>query len=514
MKKKLFTEIIFLAFLGILTSLSLAPFNYFIINFFTFSLFYLFLNKKLKQNKNTKLFFVYGWIFGFGYFVTNLYWISISLTFDQSFKFLIPFTIILIPSFLALFYGFISYFFLVLKPKSIISSFFIFSLIFGVIEFLRGIILTGFPWNLIIYSFSKELEFLNITSIIGTYGLNLFCISLFTSPAIIFLGKTKKNIVVCIFFIITSLSFYFYGSTQRDNFYNADNKSYDYKLRIIGSNITLERFYNNVNSVSIINDLIKLSSPNMSEKTIFVWPEGIFTDISQKKLEEYSSLFDKNFNKNHLFIIGTNNKAIENGSINYYNSLTIYDNELNIINYYNKINLVPFGEFLPFENILKVIGLKPLTNNYQSFSKGKTRDIIEIKHQNSNLKILPLICYEIIYSGKLFKNSSFDFIINISEDGWFGKSIGPMQHFEHSILRAIESGKYILRSSNNGIAAIINPIGAVEQSVDFGKSGYVDLTEMRKIQPTIFSKYGNKIFGLLILLYILLIFSFNKIKNE
>ena len=105
-------------------------------------------------------------------------------------------------------------------------------------------------------------------------------------------------------------------------------------------------------------------------------------------------------------------------------------------------------------------------------------------------------------------------IINISEDGWFGQSIGPKQHFVHSIFRAIESGKYILRSSNNGIAAIINPIGAVEQSVDFGKSGYVDLMEMRKIQPTIFSKYGNKIFGLLTLLYILLIFSFNRTKNE
>ena len=114
----------------------------------------------------------------------------------------------------------------------------------------------------------------------------------------------------------------------------------------------------------------------------------------------------------------------------------------------------------------------------------------------------------------MFNNSNFDFIINISEDGWFGKSIGPQQHFEHSILRAIENGKYIARSSNNGIAAIINPIGVVEQSVDFGKSGYVDLMEMRKIQPTIFSKYGNKIFGLLILLYIFLIFSFNKIKNE
>ena len=105
-------------------------------------------------------------------------------------------------------------------------------------------------------------------------------------------------------------------------------------------------------------------------------------------------------------------------------------------------------------------------------------------------------------------------IINISEDGWFGQSIGPKQHFVHSIFRAIESGKYVVRSSNNGIAAIINPLGDVEQSVNFGEEGYIDLESNKIIQPTIFSKYGNKIFGLLILLYIFLIFSFNKIKNE
>ena len=130
------------------------------------------------------------------------------------------------------------------------------------------------------------------------------------------------------------------------------------------------------------------------------------------------------------------------------------------------------------------------------------------------LKILPLICYEIIYSGKIFKNPNFDLIINISEDGWFGKSIGPKQHFVHSIFRSIESGKYLLRSANNGIAAIINPLGAIEQKVEFGKSGYVDFKEAKKIKPTLFSKYGNKIFIILILLYIFIIFSFNKFKNE
>ena len=114
----------------------------------------------------------------------------------------------------------------------------------------------------------------------------------------------------------------------------------------------------------------------------------------------------------------------------------------------------------------------------------------------------------------MFKNNNFDLIVNISEDGWFGKSIGPKQHLSHSIFRAVESGKYVVRSANNGVAAIVNPLGNIEKSVNLGLSGYIELTENRKIQPTIFSKYGNKIFGLVILLYIFLIFSFNKIKNE
>ena len=139
---------------------------------------------------------------------------------------------------------------------------------------------------------------------------------------------------------------------------------------------------------------------------------------------------------------------------------------------------------------------------------------MSIKIDNISLKILPLICYEIIYSGKLYNNDNFDYLINISEDGWFGKSIGPKQHFAHSIFRAIESGKYLIRSANNGTAAIINPIGIIEKQVDYGKNGFIDLEEVRKIQPTIFSKFGNKIFFIIILLYIFLIFSFNRIDND
>ncbi len=514
MKIKFYIELIFLISLGVLTSLSLPPFNYIIVNFLSFSLLYIFLVKKFEVYKNKRIFFLYGWLFGFGYFISNLYWISISLTFDENFKFLIPFTIILIPGFLALFYALVTYLFALLKPKKNLSSFFLFSLIFGIIEFIRGSILTGFPWNLIAFSFYNQLEILNIISIIGTYGFNLFCISLFTSPSIFILRENKKDISVCVAFLIITISFYLLGSKNLEKFNNQQAKKLDYKIRILSSNISIDRFYNNIDPVLAIEELIEISSTRKNEKIIFIWPEGIIPGISQSQLKEYKWLFENKFNENHLLAIGINSKENKNKSIKYYNSFSIFDHNLNIINSYKKINLVPFGEFLPLEKLLNSIGLKTITNNYQSYSKGKERNIIDLKYNNLSVKILPLICYEIIYSGKIFTNSNFDYIVNISEDGWFGKSIGPEQHFTHSIFRAIESGKYVLRSANNGTTAIINPLGVIEQKIDINKSGYIDLTELRNIESTLFAKFGNKILGFIILLYIFLIFSFKKLKNE
>ena len=514
MIKKNYIEIVFLISLGIASSLSLPPYNYLIINFFTFSSFFIFLFKKSKITLSKKYFFFYGWLFGFGYFLSSLYWISISLTFDQNFKFLIPIALILVPLFLGIFYGLATCCFIISNPKRVVSSFLVFALFFGVFEFIRGSILTGFPWNLIAYSFVNHLEILSITSLIGTYGFNLFCISLFASPAIFILRETRKDIGVCVIFLILPLLFYLYGSSYKETFNSSDVTNYDYKVRVIGSNISLDRFYLNIDPVSVINELIEISEPEKDDKTIFIWPEGILPDVSQEELIEFKWLFEDTFSKNHLLLIGINSQKTNKEKINYFNSLSIYSHDLEILDFYNKINLVPFGEFLPFENILKKFGLSTITNNYQSFSKGQDRKIIEIKRDDFSLKILPLICYEIIYSGKIFQNQSFDLMVNISEDGWFGRSIGPKQHFAHSIFRSVESGKYLLRSANNGIAAIVNPLGIVEQKVEYGDSGYIDFKKAKKIQPTLFSKYGNKIFITLILLYIFMIFSFNRFKNE
>ena len=512
MKKNFIFETLLIIFLGSLTSLSLPPYNFFFLNFFTFSVFFIFLFQRLKQG--IKKFFYYGWLFGFSYFLSSLYWLTISLSFDQSFNFLIPISLIVIPAFLGLFYALCVAIFYLYKPKNILSAFFLFSLLFSLIEFIRGTILTGFPWNLVIYSFSETISFLSILSIIGTYSLNLIVISFFTAPALFIFRETKKEIVVCIFLLLLPIIFYVHGEFLKKKFYNSEEKELPFAVRVIGANISLDRYYKNINAENVINELISNSVPNKEKKIFFVWPEGIIPNTYEDQLDLYNDIFEKYFNENHLIGLGITSRKNLDDNYNYYNSFSIFDNKLNLIENYNKINLVPFGEFVPLENILNKFGLKTITSNISSFNKGDSRKIIQLKDGSKKLNFLPLICYEIIYSGNLTKNFDFDFILNVSEDGWFGKSIGPKQHFIHSKFRAIENGKYVIRSSNNGMAAIINPLGYIENKIDYGVSGYIDLEIIRELKPTLFSKYGNKIFFIFILLYILLTFSFNRIKNE
>ena len=158
------------------------------------------------------------------------------------------------------------------------------------------------------------------------------------------------------------LFFYLYGSFYKESFNTSDKITYDYKVRAVGTNISLDRFYSNIDPVTVIKDLIKISNPDKDEKIIFVWPEGILPHISQKELINYRPLFKDNFSENHLLAIGINSQSSKNEEINYYNSLSIYDYKLNLLHSYNKINLVPFGEFLPLEDILNKIGLRSITN--------------------------------------------------------------------------------------------------------------------------------------------------------
>ena len=489
-------------FLGILSSFSLPPYNYFFLNFLVFpSLLFITLN----TNGRIKLFLA-GWNFGFGYFISNLYWITNSLTFDDNFKIIIPFALILIPSFLALFFGLITFLTSFIHLKNKISSLFIFSILFGSIEFLRGYILGGFPWNLTAFSLTNYLYSIQILSFVGTYSLNLLSITIFLIPSVIYLQY--KNIVkatIIISGLILILVNIGYGKYTLDKFKKKNYEDIGFVIRIVSPNIPIERFLKNQDVKKNIYSLINLSNPAKSKKTVFIFPEGVINDIYLYDLKFYREIFEENYKYNHKIIFGINNYI--DGKI--YNSLVATDNKANQSFLYNKNKLVPFGEFLPFENFFKKLGFKKITQGYQSFSPDSKREIFSL----NQLTFLPLICYEIIYSGKLnYKNQDYDFILNISEDGWFGKSVGPEQHLAHSIFRSIEEGKNVIRSTNNGISAFINPKGQIIKKIT--EKGYIENRSFKYVDKTYFANNGNKIFFYFFLFYITLIFFLKKRENR
>ena len=481
--------------LGALSTFSLPPYNFFYINFFTLSLLFLILTN---GDKNIFINFLIGWFFGFGYFLLSLYWISNSLTFEVQFQKLIPISLIFIPFFLAIFYGLATMLTLIFKLKKNISSLLLFSSIFSFIEFSRGHLLSGFPWNLIVYSIESVDFILQILPLIGTYSLNLIVITLFITPVVAFIKirfKQKIIFLSIIFTTIASISLLGKFESKKDIF----EKKLETKIKIMSPQINLKRYFDNPNPELRIKDLIKLSDPIKDDKILFIFPEGILSGIYLEDLLSYKYLFKDSFSDNHKFIFGISSKKDQK----IYNSLILFDNNLNIIHKYDKNNLVPFGEFLPLENLLTHIGLKKITQGYTPFSFSNERDLISLY----NIKILPLICYEIIYSGKISKNNAdFDLILNISEDGWFGDTIGPYQHFSHSLFRSIEEGKTLIRSANNGISALIDPVNGVKDSKNLKEKGVISLNSVKIYNKTLFSLYGNKIFFYLMLFYISFIF--------
>ncbi len=497
-KNKILLYLLVFSF-GLISSFSLPPYNLFYINFISYpSLLWIL----LLYPKDKIVSFTIGWIFGFGYFISNLYWITNSLTFEDMFKPLIPFALILIPLFLGLFYGFSTLVFSFLNPQKNFLSILTLATTLSIFEYIRSFLFGGFPWNLIAFSFVNYLEFIQILSITGTYAFNSLVILLFLSPIILFFNYKKKiKISVFIFSLFTIFTNYFWGKSNLRQFELTENKDLGFNIKIISPTININRYFQNEDVSKFIIELINVSKPNPLSETLFILPEGILSSIYFEDLKKFKALFSKNFSKKHKIIFGMN----INEKQKIYNSLLLVDNDLNILQKYYKNKLVPFGEFLPFENIFSNLGFKKITQGYQSFSADNRRDLISF----NNFSFVPLICYEIIYSGQINSSEkSYDFILNISEDGWFGNSIGPYQHFSHSIFRSIEEGKPVIRSSNNGISAFINPKGQVTDKILTTDKGFIEIQSFKKSDKTIFASHGNKIFFYFLSIYISLIFFF------
>jgi len=518
---KIFVVFIAPFFLGSITILGFAPYNFTFINFIVFPtlLFLISLVKKKTQTnyrkkKSRPYFFYLGCAFGFGFFLFGNYWISISLTHDEIFSDLIPFALILVPLFLSLFFG-LAILITSLFVNKNISFILFFSVVFSFFEFIRGNVLTGFPWNLISYTWSWSTEALQSLSIFGSYSLSLFSITLFCTPFLFFQKKIiKKNIFYSLFFLLIFVGNYSYGVYKLNiSKYNLEKNLF---IKIISPNFSLQDYQTHTEEFQL-KRLIKVSNPEKGKKTLFIWPEGIFYESYLEEIKKHKNLFENNFSENHLIVLGINNfnNSTSTEGKKYFNSLVVLNNKLEILSLYNKVNLVPFGEFLPLEKFLSKLGLKKITRGYNSFSSGDKRELINLGAIFNEKLILPLICYEIIYSGKIKEKNQFpDLVINISEDAWFGKSIGPNQHFTKAIYRAIEEGVFIARSANSGISAFIDPQGRIIKSLNTGESGNIELNFPYFIQSTVFSNFGNKIFFLLILMYIFLILIFRKLEAQ
>ena len=478
LNSRFFLIFLFPFILGTLTVFSFQPYNINYINFLIIPILFLlttYVQQKSKSTYRKKPYlmnlFLIGYLFGIGFFLAGTYWISHALTFDENFKFLVPVSMLGLPLFLGIFFGVGN---LIVGPflKNNFTSILLFSSSLAFADYLRAKIFSGFPWNIWAYTWSWKPEMLQSLFHLGFFSFNLFCIIIYCSPLLLIF---KKKINSILFLLLGFIFFgnYIYGaSIIKKNDENivllkkeSNNSIY---TKIISPNFDLKYNLTNTDLSENLIKLVSYSQPVKDKKTLFIWPEGVFTGFDFEQIKEYKNLFANSFSENHLILFGVNTVNENTNNNEVFNSLIVVNNKLDILYTYNKIKLVPFGEFLPFEFFLKKFGLKKITEGYGSFSRGSNNDILTL----DNFKILPLICYEIIFPE--LSQTPKNLIINISEDAWFGDTIGPDQHFAKAIFRAIESNVYLARSANKGFSAFVDNKGIIKKVLKPNETGVIE----------------------------------------
>ena len=326
---------VFLFVLGVLSSFSLPPYNFFFINFLTFPLLFHILVKRI--NKNFINNFLNGWFYGFGYFLSNLYWISNSLKFDENFENLIIVSIILIPSLLSIFYGLFSLSLKFFNVGMNLSSILIFSLSLSIFEYLRGILFGGFPWNLISFSIIKMISSLQILSLIGTYSLNLLVITFFCLPVVILFKISKQKKIKILFSAILVLLFNsYYGYNKIQTAEKIEKKSISPSIKLVSPKFNIERFFIEEPIEKKMNELIEMSFP-LSRDLLLIYPEGITNIGELSNLTNDFSVNSKKLTNNTKIILGI---SFDDGE-KIFNSLALFNNEFKIektIKFLAKIN--------------------------------------------------------------------------------------------------------------------------------------------------------------------------------
>jgi apolipoprotein N-acyltransferase len=444
--------------------------------------------------------FYAGWFFGFGHFLGGLYWISISLTLDFSkFFWLLPFSLCCIPAILACLVGFAT--FLSRKIAYIPESrsqwpmALMFCVLWCAFEWLRGHILSGFPWNLIGYGFVSSIEASQIASSVGVYGLSV----IFMVSAVLAFHRIGVWVTG---FIWVCLWGYGYMHLRAPSEF-VDGVYLRLVQPSIEQKIKWKREYKNI----VMQKMIDLSLQRSSRPlTHIIWPESA-TVFDVYADERATSFLADILPGNTKLIFGAPRIEREHkDGTNYgpvkaiYNSLFALDKYQGLEHLYDKHTLVPFGEYIPWKQYVPFV--KKLTAGDVDYSPGDGLRSIKIGERAPYCS--PLICYEIIFPNHVADFASGEegigpkWILNITNDAWFGNSTGPYQHLSMAIMRAIETGLPVIRVANNGVSAVIDGKGRLLQKLPLNEVGVIDSALPKAYPMTLYNRYGDLFFFLIL----------------
>jgi apolipoprotein N-acyltransferase len=433
-----------------------------------------------------------GFWFGLGYFVVGLYWIGYAFLVDApTFAWLMPFAVLGLPAYLALFTaaGFGLARLLWTRDATRLLAL---ALGLTVTEWLRGHLLSGFPWNSFGYALSEPLALAQTASLIGLWGMTFLSVAIFASPAVLIDGTSRgrKPWLAPVAALVLLAAMAVFGTIRLSLQPTLLTKI---KLRIMQPNLQQDVKFNYAAKAEVMQKYLTLSdrasgpqSTGVRDAQILIWPESAFPFFLTREADAMAQIAEL-LPKGTVLIAGSVRAPDLPAGVRItraYNSIYVIDHDGSVLQVYDKLHLVPFGEYLPFQDWMEQLGFVQLTRVQGGFIAGTRRRTMEIPDAP---RALPLICYEAIFPGDIAaRDERPGWIINLTNDGWFGVSTGPYQHLQQARLRAVEEGLPVVRAANTGISAVIDPSGRIVAQLGLGIEGVLDANLPSALPPTIY----------------------------
>ena len=463
--------------LGAIGALAFAPLFIFPAFLLTMSGMWYILDKEIMRKTSFSKIFALGWWWGLGHFTVGLYWITYALTVEvQTFWWLMPFSLFGIPAIIAIFSGF-SFMITKFWPYPGISAAFAFAGIWIGVEWLRGHLLSGFPWNLLGYSLAFSLEMTQVASLTGVYGLS-FLIILMAIMLQYLVSKYSFERIIALCVYLLAILCWIWGRERLTHVDPIDFPSV--AVRIVQPNIPQALKWDPKQKEANLHTLLKMTAePSTLPLKAIIWPETAVSYFLEQN-DFYRTLIAKTIPKGTLLFTGALRRTSpEEKPVKIWNSLLVINSQAQIVASYDKSHLVPFGEYLPFRSLLDAIfgegTLKKLTAGSIDCTPGKGPESISLPEGYPTFS--GLVCYEVIFPHAVINPTQKrpNWMINVTNDGWYGKSAGPYQHLEMARFRAVEEGIPLVRDSNSGISVVFDAYGRSIGSIGLGKEGILDI---------------------------------------